>query len=436
MLSQFSTLNYQFEKRNLIFGSQLSIINLKKIAIIGAGAAGCFCAANLKRMTPEADVHVFERGTKALAKVAITGGGRCNLTNSFRLIANLKDAYPRGDKLMRRALSAFSNEDTMRWFEREGVRLVTQDDECVFPVSQNAMEIVSTLLRIMQHEGVKLHLNSSITAVTKDGDGFSLTIGNSSEIHFDHVVVTTGGHPTPRGFSMLEPLELKIEQPVPSLFTFNIHRDSFNYKELMGTVVEDACVQLAGTKFRAHGPLLITHWGVSGPAILRLSSYAARHLAECGYKGTLIVNWCGESKEDEVRQMLLVMAKDNAQRFVTNEYPRHLTAKHWQDILCRSNIPATQRWGSINAKQLNKLTTTLTADVLQITGRCPFKEEFVTCGGVSLKEININTMEAKRFPGLYFAGEVLDVDAITGGFNLQAAWSMGYVIAQSIKSEE
>ena len=386
------------------------------IAIIGAGAAGCFCAINLKRMLPDADIHIFESKGKALAKVAVTGGGRCNLTNTFNKVSNLQDVYPRGEKLMRRALTVFSAEDTCAWFEREGVRLVTQEDECIFPQSQDAMQIVNTLLYDIKGLGVQLHLNEKVAYVDLN--------------KWDRVIVTTGGHATPAGFSMLEALSIPIEQPVPSLFTFNVSGDW--HQLLMGTVVEDVQAFIPGTKFRSRGALLLTHWGMSGPAALKLSSYAARYLAEHDYLTPLCINWMGESSEQEVRQLLQDMMQQHAQKLITSVYPQQFTSKHWSVLLTRMGIPLTQRWGALNTKHLNRMLTVLTSDTYQITGKCPFKEEFVTCGGVSLKAININTLQSKQYPNLYFAGEVLDVDAVTGGFNLQAAWSMGYVVAKHI----
>ncbi len=388
------------------------------IAIIGAGAAGCFCAINLKRMMPDADIHIFESKGRALAKVAVTGGGRCNLTNTFRQVRNLQEVYPRGEKLMRRALSVFSAEDTCRWFEQEGVRLVAQEDECVFPQSQDAMQIVNTLLYNIKRYHIQLHLNEKVTYIDLN--------------KWDRVVVTTGGHPTPAGFSMLEGLDIPIEKPVPSLFTFNVQGDW--HQLLMGTVVEDVQAFIPGTKFRSRGALLLTHWGMSGPAILRLSSYAARYLAEHDYQCSLCINWMGQLAEQEVRERLEDMMRLHAQKLITSAWPQQFTARHWNVLLGRMGIPLTQRWGALNTRHLNRMLSVLTADDYQITGRCPFKEEFVTCGGVSLKAIHINTLQSKQYPKLYFAGEVLDVDAVTGGFNLQAAWSMGYVAAKHIST--
>lgn len=387
-----------------------------KVAIIGAGAAGCFCAVNIKRMNPDAVVEIFEGGSRPLAKVAITGGGRCNLTNSFEGIRNLGEAYPRGDKLMKRMFSVFDHNDTMEWFEQEGVRLVTQDDNCVFPASQDAMQIVHTLTYLMSKYGVKLHLGHRITDI------------QDVMRDFDRIVVTTGGSPKLSGLGFLSSLDLEIAQPVPSLFTFNI-KDPIT--ALMGAVVEGASVKLAGTKFKSCGPLLITHWGMSGPAILKLSSYAARYLAENQYRASLLVNWLGDDYNDQsALTMLQDIAKRNPQKQISSVHPEMLTSRIWQYLIEKCGIPSDRRFAELSKKHYNVLVTTLTNDTYRIDGQSRFKEEFVTCGGVALSNINMNTLEAKKYPGLYFAGEVLDVDAITGGFNLQAAWSMAYVIAQ------
>lgn len=428
------------------------------VAIIGAGAAGCFCAIEYKRLHPHADVCIYESGSRALAKVAITGGGRCNLTNTFAQVSDLRQVYPRGDKLMRKALSAFSHRDTWQWFEQAGVRLVAQDDECVFPQSQDAMQIVRTLLHLLHHHGVRLELHHRVESISpvsppssqgeKPQGSTTSPLGETGEELYQisfvqrpevspqpsvlarHVVVTTGGHPRPSGYDMLRHLNLDIIAPLPSLFTFNVAGDW--HQQLMGTVVQQASVGICGTKFRTDGPLLLTHWGMSGPAILRLSSHAARHLAEHDYRVQISVHWLYPFAESDVRDLLAQLRADNSQRLVTSAYPQQLTSRHWQVLCQRASIPADQRWGALNAKQVNRLTTVLTADTYDVTGRCHFKEEFVTCGGVSLKSINPKTLESRHHPGLYFAGEVLDVDAVTGGFNLQAAWSTAYVVAHNL----
>ena len=386
-----------------------------RIAVIGAGAAGCFCAIELARRIPGADITVYEAGRRPLAKVAVTGGGRCNFTNSFRDVRRLEEVYPRGAMLMKRALHNFSHTDIRKWFEAEGVPSLVQEDQCVFPVSQDAMQIVRTLEGLMRRHGVRVRTGMRIEDIR--------------DVDADIRVVTTGGG----ALKLLEPLDaLEIVRPVPSLFTFRI-ADS-GLRSLMGTVVENVTLSLAGTAFRSAGTLLLTDWGVSGPATLKLSSHAARHLAENGYKGSLVIDWLG-MKEDEARQMLSSVASCNPRKQISNTVPDALTSRLWRFLVSRAGVPEARVWAEVGGKTVSKLVSALTADVYEITGRCHFKEEFVTAGGVALSSVNINTLEAKSYPGLYFAGEVLDVDAVTGGFNLQAAWSMAWTVASSISDK-
>ena len=378
---------------------------MKRVAVIGAGAAGCFCAATLRELAPGLSVTVYEAGPKPLAKVAITGGGRCNLTNSFEGIRSLKEAYPRGERVMQRALKAFSQDDTIRWFARHGVPCVLQEDHCWFPKSQNAMDVVNALLNAMKGVDLKLHSH----------------IDDIQSLSYDAVVVTTGG--IPKGFSLLD---LDIVPPVPSLFTFTVADAAL--RSLMGLVV-DAGIGIQGTAFKASGPLLITDWGFSGPATLKLSSYAARHLAETGYKGTLAVNWLQQS-ENEVKELLQKTASEHPQKLLSSVHL--LPERLWEHLIRKAGLREDLRWAELGSKGLNKLVAVLTNDSYPLSGKSKFREEFVTAGGVAIGNIDLNTLECKKHPGLYFAGEVLDIDAITGGFNLQAAWSTGYVCARSI----
>ena len=386
-----------------------------RIAIIGAGAAGCFCAIELARRLPGADITVYEAGRVPLAKVAVTGGGRCNFTNSFRDVRRLEEVYPRGAQLMKRSLHNFNQIDVREWFEAVGVPSLVQEDQCVFPVSQDAMQIVRTLEGQMRREGVRVRTGVKVVDIR--------------DIDADIKVVTTGGG----ALKLLEPLDaLEIVRPVPSLFTFKIA--DIGLRALMGTVVEDVALSLAGTSFRSTGTLLLTDWGVSGPATLKLSSYSARYLAENGYRGNLVINWLGAG-EDEVRRILSASASQNPKKQISSTVPSGLTSRLWKFIVGRAGIPEVRVWAEAGTKMVSKLISVLTADTYEITGRCHFKEEFVTAGGVSLSSININTLEAKAYPGLYFAGEVLDVDAVTGGFNLQAAWSMAWTVASSVAAK-
>lgn len=383
---------------------------MKRIAIIGAGAAGCFCAANLRKVAPELSVTLFEAAPKPMAKLAVTGGGRCNLTNSFQGIKSLAEAYPRGERIMKRALKEFTVQDTLKWFTDAGVPLILQEDNCYFPVSQDAMDVVHCLQREMK--GAQLLLNSRVASVGE-------LLGR-----FDFVVVTTGG--APKGFPILEGLEIETISPVPSLFTFNVKDKALT--SLMGLVV-DAAVSIPGSGFKAEGPLLITDWGLSGPAALKLSSYAARYLSECGYKAPLSINWIGCS-EAQARETLAGLSRENTAKMVISTHL--LPSRLWEHIVARAGLRRDIRWGELGSKGMNKLVATLVADNYLIEGKSKFREEFVTCGGVSLDAVKLGTLQSKKYPGLYFAGEVLDIDAITGGFNLQAAWSTGYIVAKSI----
>ena len=401
-----------------------------KTAIIGAGAAGCFCANILKRLRPDSQIDVYESGQKPLQKVAITGGGRCNLTNSFAEVRSMNQVYPRGYNLMKRLLKRFDHRATMQWFEEEGVRLVTQDDQCVFPQSQDAMEIVTTLLRGMQ--GVRIYTNQRVREISPCNEhSYRISTDSRSEV-YDNVVVATGGSPKASGLDFLSELALEMVPPVPSLFTFNIGEegDKDPITALMGVVVKQAEVRLPGTNYKADGPLLITHWGMSGPAILRLSSYAARWLADKGYQATLSVNWMGNMNEEEVRTLLQQRMNEQPKKQIGTVHL--LTQRLWNHLLNKIELSPERRCAEVGSKQLNKLVATLCNDTYRITGQSRYKEEFVTCGGVSLTNIDPNTLECKQHRGVYFAGEVLDVDAVTGGFNLQAAWTMGYIAAQSI----
>ena len=396
---------------------------MKRIAVIGAGAAGCFCTAELRQLRPDLRVDVYESGPKALAKVAVTGGGRCNLTNSFEGIRSLSEAYPRGDRLMKRLLKQFSQEDTWRWFESAGVPLVLQEDHCVFPQSQDAMDIVRALLRRM--EGANLLLRTPVSSVMPGSTGHLLVDGEP----YDAVVVTTGG--APKGLPMLDGLDLEWVPTVPSLFTFTIRDEGL--RSLMGLVV-NAAVAIPGTPFKADGPLLITDWGLSGPAVLKLSSYAARHLHEAGYQAPLSINWLALN-EARTREILQETAAGNPRKQISNTPLEGLPSRLWNHLVSRAGLREDLRWAELGSKGLNRLVSTLTQDPYAIAGKTKFREEFVTCGGVALGNLDPSTLESKRHPGLYFAGEVLDIDAITGGFNLQAAWTTGAVVARSIAAK-
>lgn len=401
-----------------------------KIAIIGGGAAGCFAAIETARLLPRADIHIYESLKRPLVKVGLTGGGRCNLTNSFRHVTSAEQVYPRGARLMKRLLKEFGPADTMAWFEREGVELVTQTDECVFPATQKASTIVDTLTRLLAALHVKLHCARRVKAIVATEAGYRLSMADGGDVEAQAVVVTTGGYPREASMSLFRPLALKTVPPVPSLFSFTLADDRL--KALSGTVVEQVTARLTTTKFKATGALLITHMGLSGPAILKLSAYAARHLHDSGYRATLSINWWGEATEDDILATLRSHAATRSARQTGTTTPSHLCRRLWHYLLDAAHIAPHRRWSELQPKELRRLAALLSNHQLSLTGRNPYKEEFVTCGGIALSEIVPSTLESRAHRHLYFAGEALDVDAVTGGFNLQAAWSMGYVVARSL----
>lgn len=356
-----------------------------------------------------------------MSKLAVTGGGRCNLTNTFEGVTSLSEVYPRGDKFMRKVLGRFGWQDACRWFEEKGVRLTAQPDHCIFPVSQDAMQIVRTLERLMREGGVTVRCGCKVESI---GPDLQIVTSSGETLRPSAAVLTTGGGTS----GILSGTGIELVPDVPSLYTLKI--DDKGLRSLMGITVENASLGIAGASFRSSGTLLLTDWGVSGPATLRLSSYAARHLADNGFRGTLLIGWLGR-EEGPVRDMLRGMACASA-KMVANTHPAQLSDRLWRFLLARAGIRENARWGEIGTKGMSRLAGVLTADTYPIAGRARWKEEFVTCGGVALSGVKPETMESRLVKGLYLAGEVLDIDAVTGGFNLQAAWSTGYVAAHAI----
>lgn len=388
-----------------------------KTAIVGGGAAGFFLAINLKELCPEMEVTIFEKSKKVLAKVEVSGGGRCNCTNAFASVRDLSQVYPRGHRLMKRLFKRFDYRDAYAWFERHGVRLVTQEDECVFPASQDSHTIINLFLFEARRLGIEIRTAHKIESLEALSD-------------YDFIAITTGGMSMSN--SSLITLHSSLITPVPSLFTFSIEDEGL--RALMGTVVEDATASIPGTKFRSNGPLLITHWGMSGPAILKLSSYAARELHEHQYQMPLAVNWTSR-KDPEILEELHRIMNVHPQKQLSSIRPFDLPSRLWGYLLEKAlGERAQNRWQNLNKKEVNRLVNILCNDPYQIAGRAAFKDEFVTCGGVSLTAVDPNTLESKDIPHLYFAGEVLDIDGITGGFNFQAAWTTAYTVAQAIHS--
>ena len=392
-----------------------------KTAVIGGGAAGFFLAINLKEMCPEMEVTIFEKSKRVLAKVEVSGGGRCNCTNSFAAVSDLSQVYPRGHRLLKRLFKTFDYRDAYDWFERHGVRLTTQPDECVFPMSQDSHTIINCFLAEARRHHIEIVTGQKITSL-------------NDLAHFDFIAVTTGGMPQSGAFLIPQSDDTSgdpaVISPVPSLFTFSI--DDAALRALMGTVVDDATVMIPGTGFKASGPLLVTHWGMSGPAILRLSSYAARELHDHHYQMPLAVNWTSR-KDPEILQELQTIISRHPQKQIATIRPFDLPSRLWAYLAEKTlGERARNRWQNLNKKELNRLVNALCNDGYQIAGRAAFKDEFVTCGGISLSAVNPHTLESKTLPNVFFAGEVLDIDGVTGGFNFQAAWTTAYTVAKSL----
>ena len=383
-----------------------------KIAVVGGGAAGCFCAVNIKKLRPEAEVTVYDAGAAPMRKLAVTGGGRCNITNTFEGVDDLRKVYPRGHNIMKRLLRAFSPEDTVRWWESEGVALHAEERGCVFPDSQDAMQVVRTLERLMRRSGVRLETGRRIT----EPEGLG-----------DIIVVATGG-----GLPDIVKSYPKLEtEPVtPALFP--VKCTCGELRALSGIIAPEARVSLPGTKFSAAGELLITDFGFSGPAELRLSSYASRYLSEKQCRCGMLVDWLGLGREG-AEELLIRNIAAYPQKNIGNVPPEGLSARLWELILARAGVSGAAKCSQLQGgKALRRLASALGEDLYELDGRAAFKGEIVRAGGIAAASVRPDTLEAREYPGLYFAGEVLDIDGITGGFNLQAAWSTAMAVARSV----
>ena len=388
-----------------------------KTAIIGGGAAGFFLAINLKELNPNMDVTIFEKGSRVLRKVAVSGGGRCNCTNSFDGVKDLRHVYPRGFRLIKRLFNIFDYKDAYNWFERHGIELTTQSDNCVFPKSQSSQSVINCFLREANKHQIHIKTKSDVDFIYLKNN-------------FDFIAVTTGGSQSLNSYKWLADIGHDIINPIPSLYSLAVNDTSLT--NLMGRVVEHVKMQIAGTKIKSEGSLLITHWGISGPAVLYLSSFAAQLLAEQNYKAQISINW-SNMKEQEIEINLLDCIKSNPQKQITNYNPFALSQNLWKYIVEKSlQGKSDKKWIELNKKEIHRLSNTISNDVISIVGRAPHRDEFVTCGGIKLDNINFNTMESKVVDNLFFAGEVLDIDGITGGFNSLSAWTTAYVAAKSI----
>ncbi|HLV42834.1 MAG TPA: NAD(P)/FAD-dependent oxidoreductase [Brumimicrobium sp.] len=396
-----------------------------KIGIIGGGAAGFFAAIQAKENHPESSVVILEKSNKLLAKVKISGGGRCNVTNACTSISELSKAYPRGGKQLKRLFQDFNTVHIKEWFESRNVQLYAQDDQRVFPVSNDSQTIIDCLINEVEKLGITIKTEATVRKVEEVAEGLNVFLDDVNAILFNKVIVASGGSPKKSGLQWLEDLGHEIMSPVPSLFTFNMPKEKV--KTLMGVAVDNATTRVQGEKLTANGPLLITHWGMSGPSVLVLSSFGARLLANKNYQFNLQVNWSNEQSQEVVKGAIENIIKEHGQKQLQNIRPYGLPTRLWLFLLEKSELTIEQKWGEIGKKGLHKIVEVLANDIYEVSGKTTFKEEFVTCGGVSLGSINTKTLESKFIQGLYFAGEVLDIDAITGGYNFQAAWTTGFI---------
>ncbi|MFE4106914.1 BaiN/RdsA family NAD(P)/FAD-dependent oxidoreductase [Almyronema epifaneia] len=402
-----------------------------KIGVIGGGAAGFFGAIACAKANSQARVVLFEGGRSPLAKVRISGGGRCNVTHHCFDPALLVQHYPRGSKALRGAFSRFQPKDTITWFAQQGVPLKTEADGRMFPVTDDSETIVNCLWEAALNAGVELKTQTTVKAVNRQGEQLALQLKSETSFCCDRLLLATGS--SPQGIRLAQSLGHTVAPPVPSLFTFNIAEAQL--RSLAGIAVEPVALKLtvAGTKpLTQTGPLLITHWGVSGPAVLKLSAWGARALHEAQYQAELQVNWLPQFTAEQVRQQLTAAKAKSPKRAIANYDPFSLPRRLWQYLVHRAEIAAETTWAGLSKKAINQLVSELTQGHYAISGKGVFKDEFVTCGGVHLKEVDFKTMASRRCPGLYFAGEILDIDGITGGFNFQSAWTTGWLAGQAM----
>jgi len=397
------------------------------IAVIGAGAAGYFAAISVKQHHPKAEVLLFEKSQQTLSKVRISGGGRCNATHACFSIGELSKAYPRGGKKLKKLFPRFNVTDTIHWFESRGVSLKAEEDGRMFPVSNSSESIIQCLQSELEKKKIKLKNKTHISGITKVNEKIQISFQDKDAVSMlvDKVIVTTGGSPSRKGLIWLEELGHRIVQPIPSLFTFNMPKNPII--QLMGLVAENALVSIQGTKLKSEGPLLITHWGMSGPAILKLSSFGARILSDLNYQFKIQVNWVNENNNERILEYLQNIIEKYPKRKLINQRPYLLPERLWIFLLSKMELSADKIWSDLGSKWLNKMVNILSNDIYEVNGKTTFKEEFVTCGGISLEDVDFNSMQSKVVKGLYFAGEILDIDAITGGYNFQAAWTTAYV---------
>ncbi len=409
-------------------------MNKKKLVVVGGGAAGFFCAVNAARLSPDMQVTIIERSSKLLSKVKISGGGRCNVTHQCDSIAEMIKKYPRGANFLKKAFYHFFTVDTISWFEERGVKLKTEADGRMFPESNDSQTIIDCLLREANKYKVEILMNAELATINFSdiiNDGlFELQLKNGKAITAEYVCIASGGYPKSSQFQWLTKTGHHIEDPVPSLFTFNIPQN--NITALMGISLENVSIKITGSKLLQTGPLLITHWGLSGPAVLKLSAWGAREFAGRNYEFGIVINWLPEFNENSLKEKIQQVRFTVAAQRIYNRNPFSLPSRLWEYFLQQCGIAEEMRWADLPAKEQNKLVKILCAQDFSVKGKTTFKEEFVTSGGIRLEEIDVNSMQSKILPGLFFGGEVINVDGVTGGYNFQNAWTTGWIAANGI----
>ncbi len=398
-----------------------------KVGIIGGGAAGFFAAIKVKENFPSAKVHILEKTEKLLSKVKISGGGRCNVTNAEPSISKLSAAYPRGKKPLKKLFQEFNNQDFLKWLKDKGVETKTEKLGHVFPTSNSSQTIIDCFVNECNRLSIQIRRSFNVTEIKASQNGLTLFHKNGEEV-FDKVIIATGGSPKKEGLQWLADLGHKIRQPIPSLFTFNMPDEEI--KNLQGVVAPNARVFVAGTKLKMEGPILITHWGMSGPAILKLSAFGARDLFEMKYNFGVRIHWDKDQDLEQTQNLLRSFAKNEGNSLVGKSNPIDIPNRLWHFLISKVNISAEKPWRELGEKSVQRLSNVLCNDQYKVSGKTTFKEEFVTSGGISLESIDHKTLESKSLPGLYFAGEILDIDGITGGYNFQAAWTTAFHAAK------
>jgi predicted Rossmann fold flavoprotein len=399
------------------------------LIVVGGGAAGFFGAIQAAEKKPALKILILEKSTKLLAKVKVSGGGRCNVTHNCFVPTELSRHYPRGEKQLKQLFKKYQALDTVNWFASKGVKLKAEEDGRMFPITDSSQTIIDCFLNEAKRLNIQIELNRNVNAMTPVNGFFEVTCGDTL-FRAKNILVAIGGHPNVQAYSWLEKIGHTIQKPIPSLFTFNDSQKKFT--DLMGVAVANAEVKITGTKLSQVGPLLITHWGLSGPAIIKLSAWAAEHLHQLNYNFTVLVSWVGSVKEDEFRLQLIDQKKIRPKQKVYTNPLFLLPQRLWQRLCELAEIEEQKIWVDLSQKSINKLLENLIRCPFEIKGKTTFKDEFVTCGGVDLNEVDTETMQSKKIQNLYFAGEVLNVDGETGGFNFQGAWSTAYIAAQQI----